>query len=111
MASTRKHLFLRYAYQKNSSVMLEMIAADSWSDFDADNGEQALDSWSVLNAKVKHQFTNQFGITAGIDNLLDESYAVSNTYKDLTLLPDGAGEVMLLNEPGRYVYVNAVYSF
>jgi len=64
-----------------------------------------------LNLKVKHRFNKQLGVTAGIDNLLDETYAASNTYKDLTLLADGTGEIMLLNEPGRYVYLNMVYSF
>ncbi len=107
----KMNVALNYRYQKASSAMIEVVAADSWSDFDADNGEQKLDSWAVLNLKLKHQFNQQFGITVGVDNLLDETYAVSNTYKDLTLLADGTGEVMLLNEPGRYVYLNAVYSF
>ncbi len=105
------NLAASYAYGKNNTAMLEMVAADSWSNFDDDNGEQELDSWSVLNLKVVHHFTEQLGLTVGIDNLLDETYAVSNTYNDLSLLPDGTGEVMLMNEPGRYVYLNAVYSF
>jgi iron complex outermembrane receptor protein len=107
----KMNVALNYSYSKGSNAMIEVVAADSWSDYDADNGEQELDSWAVLNLKLKHQFNDQFGITVGVDNLLDETYAVSNTYKDLTLLADGTGEVMLLNEPGRYVYLNAVYSF
>ncbi len=102
---------LNYHYQKDSSAMLEVISAQSWSDYDADNGEQELDSWAVMNLKVKHRFNPQFGITVGVDNLFDKTYAVSNTYKDLTLLADGSGDVMLINEPGRYFYVNGVYSF
>ncbi len=107
----KMNVALNYNYRNDSSAMIEVVAADRWSDYDADNGEQELDSWAVLNLKVKHQFTRQFGVTAGVDNLLDETYAVSNTYKDLTLLADGTGEIMLLNEPGRYIYLNAVYSF
>jgi len=105
------NLALNYEYRDNSVAMLEVIAADSWDNFDADNGEQELDSWAVVNVKVKHQFTGKFNITAGIDNIADETYAVSNTYKDLTLLVDGTGSIMLMNEPGRYYYLNAVYSF
>ena len=102
---------LNYHYQKDSSAMLEVISAQSWSDYDADNGEQELDSRAVMNLKVKHRFNSQFGITVGVDNLFDKTYAISNTYKDLTLLADGSGDVMLMNEPGRYFYVNGVYSF
>ena len=61
--------------------------------------------------KVKHAINTSFEVTAGIDNLFDKTYAVSNTYQDLTLLSDGSGVFMLLNEPGRYYYVNAAYKF
>lgn len=105
------NIALNYQYRKNTSAMIEVIAADSWNSFDEDNGEQALDSWAVMNLKVKHEFNQQFGITVSIDNLFDDTYAVSNTYKDLILLADGTGEVILMNEPGRYFYLNGVYSF
>ncbi len=102
---------LNYHYQKDSSAIVELISSSSWSDYDADNGEQELDSWTVMNLKVKHRFNDQFGLTVGVDNVFDKTYAISNTYKDLTLLADGSGDVMLINEPGRYFYVNGVYSF
>jgi len=41
---------------------------------------------------------------------LDKAYALSNTYKDLTLVT-GGGDAMLLNEQGRYGYVNVKYKF
>ena len=47
---------------------------------------------------------------AGINNLFDETYAVSNTYKGLTLVT-GANGTMLMNEPGRNVYANVTYNF
>ena len=98
-----------YAYQSTASVSL--VAADAWDDFDADNGEQALKGYGVVNMKVKHVFNKHFDLTVGVDNVFDKTYAVSNTYQDLTLLFDGNGDVMLLNEPGRYVFANAVYHF
>jgi len=55
--------------------------------------------------------TKNIEVTAGVDNLLDKTYAVNNTYKDLILLTDGAGDVMLINEPGRYYYINGTYKF
>jgi len=72
---------------------------------------QALNGYTLVNLRVKHELSRHFDITAGVDNVFDKTYAVTNTYKDLTLLFDGAGNVMLTNEPGRYFYVNTAYRF
>lgn len=105
-------LALNYAYGQDNMARLELVAADRWDTYDSDNGEQEVSGYGVLNFKLEHQLTQHFEITAGIDNLLDKTYAVSNTYNDLTLVSSGAtGEVMLLNEPGRYFYLNATYRF
>ena len=105
------NLALNYDYMANSTARMEMVAAKGWNNYDADNGEQKIGGYAVVNLKLKHQLTNSVEVTAGIDNLFDLTYAVSNTYKDLTLLADGTGEVMLLNEPGRYYYLNGTYRF
>ena len=105
------NLALNWEYMADSVARAELIASDSWSDYDGDNGEQKLDGWTVLNLNVRHQLTKHVVLIGGIDNVFDETYAVSNTYKDLTLLLDGTGEVMLMNEPGRYFYLNASYNF
>lgn len=105
------NLAMNWDYMEDSSARAEVIASDDWSHFDGDNGEQYLDSWAVLNLKVHHQFTDSISVTGGVDNLFNETYAISNTYKDLTLLLDGTGDVMLMNEPGRYFYLNAAYRF
>ena len=68
-------------------------------------------SYSVVNLKASHSLNKSFELTAGMDNALNATYAVSNTYQDLTLLADGAGDVMLMNEPGRYLYVQGTYRF
>lgn len=104
------NLGLNYDYAPRSSARVELIAADKWSDFDGDNGEQELDAYSVVNLKVTHALNRNIELTGGVDNLFDKSYAVSNTYRDLTLLSAG-GVVMLMNEPGRYLYLNAAYKF
>ena len=111
IAPLRGNLAVNYEYANDSVASLELQASDKWSDFDSDNGEQALDSWSVVNLKVKHSVSKNFDFTLGVNNLLDETYAVSNTYADLTLLTAGAGNVMLLNETGRYVYTNLNFKF
>ena len=106
------NLGLNYVYGQDNLARLELVAADRWDSYDSDNGEQEISGYGVLNFKLKHQLSRQVEVTAGIDNLLDKTYAVSNTYNDLTLISSGAtGEVMLLNEPGRYLYLNTTYRF
>lgn len=107
----KANIAVNYDYGSNNTARVELVAADSWSSFDGDNGEQALGSYAVINMKLQHMISQHFELTAGIDNLFDKTYAVSNTYKDLTLIQDPAEEVMLMNEPGRYFYLNAVYKF
>jgi len=48
--------------------------------------------------KVHHQLTKHVSLTGGVDSVVDETYAISNTYKDLTLLLDGTGDVMLMGK-------------
>ncbi|RRS30463.1 MAG: TonB-dependent receptor [Epsilonproteobacteria bacterium (ex Lamellibrachia satsuma)] len=104
------NLALNYDYDPSLVLRAEVIASSKWSDFDADNGEQELDAYAVLNLKGTKEFGKNFELTVGVDNVFDKTYAVSNTYKDLTLIA-GGGDVMLLNEPGRYIYTNLKYKF
>jgi iron complex outermembrane receptor protein len=101
---------LNYVYYQESTATVEFVGADTWKNYDSDNGEQEIASWGIMNLKIDHQFPYGFGLAAGVDNVLDKTYAVSNTYKDLTLLLDGS-DIMMMNEPGRYYYVNASYKF
>ena len=107
----KANIALNYDYAMKSTASVELVAADAWGDFDADNGEQNISGYGVINLKVKHQLNKALEFTVGIDNVLDKTYAVTNTYKDLTLLADGTGEVMLMNEPGAYYYANMSYKF
>jgi iron complex outermembrane receptor protein len=101
---------LNYVYYQESTATVEFVGASRWQHYDSDNGEQELAGWGIVNLKVDHKLPYGFGITAGVDNVMNRTYAVSNTYSDLTLLT-GGDEVMLMNEPGRYYYVNASYRF
>lgn len=93
-----------------TNTKVELVAADNWDDFDEENGEQAIAGYAIVNLKWNRDLTNGFDITLGMDNAFDHTYAVSNTYEDLTLLSDGT-DVILMNEPGRYVYANLRYRF
>jgi iron complex outermembrane receptor protein len=108
---------LNYDYDDSLSAKLDITAVSDWDDFDSDNGEQALDGYTTLDVKLEKAFDNGIALTFGIDNLLDETYTATNTYKDLTLITTSTAtniavdDVMLLNEPGRYFYLNASYKF
>ncbi len=101
---------LTYDHNENTNAMVEVVSVGDWKNYDSDNGEQAIDGYTVLNLKAQTTVAKNFEIIAGIDNLFDKTYAVSNTYADLTLLSDGT-DIMLLNEPGRYIYTSLKYKF
>ena len=112
IAPLKLNVAINYDYDNTFNLRAEVVAADAWDDFDAQNGEQALDAYSVLNLTATKIFSKNFEATVGVDNVLDETYAVSNTYKDLVLLTtEGSNNVMLMNEPGRYMYMNMRYKF
>ena len=101
---------ITYDYDESGDVELSIISANSWDDIDEDNGEQKLDAYTVVNFKTTRDFNGRFELAAGIDNLFNTTYTTTNTYKDLILMTDGS-DTMLINEPGRYFYVNAKYKF
>jgi iron complex outermembrane receptor protein len=105
------NLALNYDYDDTLNLKAEVIGADSWSDYDYENGEQELDSYAILNLKATKLYGENYEFSVGVDNVFDETYAVSNTYNDLILLSVPNNEVMLLNETGRYFYANFRYKF
>ena len=105
------NLAANYDWGESLTLRAEVVGSDEWTNFDAENGEQELDAYVVLNLKGTKKFGKNFELTVGIDNVFDETYAVSNTYKDLILLGTPGNEVMLLNEPGQYIYTNLRYTF
>jgi len=104
-------LALTYDHSDVTNFTTEFVNVAKWDKFDSDNGEQAIDSYNVVNLKAQTALSKNVEFTVGIDNLFDETYAVSNTYSDLTLLSSGSDTKMLLNEPGRYVYANLKFKF
>lgn len=98
-----------YDYDENGMLEVSLVAADRWDSIDSDNNEQILAGYGIVNLKTTRNFDNGLEFTLGVDNVFDKAYANTNTYNDLVLI-DG-GDTMLLNEPGRYVYLNAKYAF
>jgi len=105
----KANLALNYEYL-SSKVTAEMIALDNWSNIDSDNGEQELGGYAIFNLKYKNKINKSFEVTLGVDNVFDKTYASTNTYKDISYVTTG-GSQTLLNDPGRYAYINLRYMF
>jgi len=106
------NIALSYNYHDDSMAHIETIGAASWDSYDAENGEQELPSWAIVNLKVQHSFSKLVELSVGANNIFDKTYAVSNTYNDLILLGDSTStEQLLMNEPGRYLYTNLKIKF
>ncbi|MGE4396930.1 MAG: TonB-dependent receptor, partial [Sulfurimonas sp.] len=112
MAPLRGKIAVNYEYANKCIATAEVQGSDKWSDIDSDNGEQVLKAWAVMNMKIKHQIDKHAEISVGVNNLFNQTYAINNTYTDLTLITaGGASDVMLMNEPGRYFYTNLTFKF
>ncbi len=109
----KANITIEYEYDDSLNTKLDIIGVSSWKRYDSDNGEQPLSGYMIFNLKINKEFSNAFSMTFGVDNIFDKTYATTNTYKDLTLITTGmnVNDVMLLNEPGRYVYLNIAYKF
>jgi len=101
---------LSLSYDFGPSVLTtQLIASKGWSSYDSTAGEQDLGGYTVLNTKYNHNISRNFDVTLGIDNILDKTYTSTNTYNDIKYI--GSGDTELLNDPGRYFYINLKYTF
>lgn len=73
---------------------------------DSDLDYATPDAATVFNLKAGYAWQNGISVNGGIDNLLDEAYALFNSY-DRDPLANNA----IVNEPGRFAYVNVGYAF
>ena len=96
--------------EKNSRYTAEIMAVDRWNTYDSSAKEQELAGYALVNLKYSNQLHKNFGLTFGVDNVFDKTYASTNTYQDITYVETG-GDRVLLNDPGRYFYANLKYSF
>ncbi|WP_457598343.1 TonB-dependent receptor [Hydrogenimonas sp.] len=101
---------LNFDMDETTTLRLSANAAAGWKDYDADNGEQKISGYTTFDLKIKKDLTDRLEAIVGVDNILDRTYAITNTYADM-ILTSGGGIPMLLNEPGRYYYCNLTYRF
>lgn len=90
---------------------LALISALKQDNIDSENGEREIDGYSTLNLKLGYNFNRNLSFNIGLDNILDETYAVNNSYIGRGVIASTPTDVMVLNESGRYLYTNLRYQF
>ena len=88
---------------------LEWVHGNASRDVDTAAGEKVLPSWDVANLRVGCHL-GAWSLTAGIDNLFDETYAVANSY-EWDVVAGTAANPIVVNEPGRFAYASLGYSW
>jgi iron complex outermembrane recepter protein len=91
-------------------AMVEWIGA-RFQSIDSDNGEKEIGGYGILNLKYGYDFQNGFSLMAGINNLFDKTYAVSNSYIGRGLITGTTTQPTILNELGRNFYATVNYKF
>ncbi|MEN8718558.1 MAG: TonB-dependent receptor [Sulfurovum sp.] len=100
---------LNYEVSKHK-VRAEILASKAWNSYDENADEQRLGGYAVTNLKYVNKQIKDTTLTFGVDNVFDKTYASTNTYQDVTYIAVDTVDT-LLNDPGRYMYVNVKYSF
>ncbi len=91
-------------------ALIETIAAAGQT-IDSDNGERPVAGYAILNLKGGYDVDTHLKLDFGIENILDKTYALNNSYVGRGLVANQSSDVLVLHEPGRNLYLNAVYSF
>jgi len=86
--------------------LVETIYSAKQTKVDTDLQEKETGSWVVFNVKAGYTYQKRLFIGGGIDNLFDKMY-----YSYLSYLRDPFSTGTKVPEPGRFIYLNASYSF
>jgi len=84
---------------EQGSVQLLSQAIDRFDRVDPDLNEQVIGGSWTFHLRGNWMLADHWQIGGGIDNLLDETYAVANSH-----LRDPFGNGVIVNEPGRFYY-------
>lgn len=85
---------------EKGSVQLLSQVIDRFDRVDPDLNEQIIGGSWTFHLRAAWSINERWRIGGGIDNLLDETYAVANSH-----LRDPFGNGVVVNEPGRFFYV------
>lgn len=101
----RARLAALFTHQEFSAKAEGLFQA-KYDRVDPDLGEVPLGGWGVLNCAASYRLSEHFSISAGVDNVLDKTYAVSNSF-----VRDPFRSGVVVNEPGRFWFIRAGVEF
>ncbi|HDS15545.1 MAG TPA: TonB-dependent receptor [Proteobacteria bacterium] len=104
----KSRLALHYD-RENRFATLEWLHSEKAAAVDVDAGEQPLSGWNTLNLRGGWR-RGGWTLNAGIENLLDENYAVANSYEWDVVSGSGANPAIVY-EPGRFFYASLSRQF
>lgn len=93
-------------WQNNQwQLRAEWLHSGKTSNIDEDGGEVNINDWDVINISIDYQLSDHWTLHTGVENLLDESYAVANSYEFDAVSGSGANPPIVY-EPGRLFYLS-----
>lgn len=98
--------FAAIATQENWTFTADVQMQDDLDRIDSDLQERFLAGWTTVNLAASCQLTENLSVSGGIDNLTDETYAVSNSF-----VRDPFSSNVVVNESGRFFYVRLGVEF
>ncbi|MEF3191785.1 MAG: TonB-dependent receptor, partial [Campylobacterales bacterium] len=90
---------------------IEWLGATSQEDIDEANGEKKIAGYGIINLKAGYTIGKHWALNGGINNLLDQTYALNNSYVGRGVISASGNNVLVLNEPGRALYANLTYRY
>lgn len=88
------------------SAKAECQFQEDYDRVDPDLGEEPIDGWFVLNLAASYRFTEKLSLSAGVDNVFDTNYAVTNAF-----VRDPFRSGVVVNEPGRFAFARVGVEF
>lgn len=86
---------------------LEWIAAATQDKVDSTLNQPEVAGWGILNLRGGYEPIKNLELSAGIENLLNQTYALSTSFDINPLNPT----TYIVNEPGRTFYIGGNYKF
>lgn len=104
----KTQIALKYKNRNYFGVFQWVYSANA-KHVDIDAGEQRLAAWNIFNVRAGVQIW-KIGLNVGINNILNETYAVANSY-EWDVVSGAAATPAIIYEPGRFMYLSVSLKF
>jgi iron complex outermembrane receptor protein len=95
-----------YYQHTSATVSVEVAHAQEQKHIDRSLGELPLDGYTIANVRARYRINNSITVSASIENLTDQTYAVHNA-----MVRNPFGSFAIVNEPGRSFFLSVEANF